>query len=260
MNDSWQSGNPYEYFMGRWSKLVANAFVDWLHAASGLRWLDVGCGSGSLSETILSKSDPQSVVAIDQSEGFVRSAQQRLGNRVDCRIADALSLPINTSSVDITVSGLVLNFIASPEKALAEMQRVTVAGGKVAAYIWDYAGNMEFLQYFWDAAVELNPAATALHERHRFASFNADTLCATFKRAGIADVEQGSIDIVTRFSNFDDFWQPFLGGQGPAPTYVSKLTESDKNKLCAFLQNRLPFQADGSLPLSARAWAIQGTR
>jgi len=259
MKDSWQSGDPYEYYMGRWSKLVADAFLNWLSPKARLRWLDVGCGSGALGEAIIRNSDPQAVIAIDQSEGFVRTAQQRLGTRATCKVGNAHSLPIEDSSVDMAVCGLVLNFIPSPEKALAEMRRVTSVGGTVAGYVWDYAGTMEFLNHFWDVAVELNPGASELHERRRFASASPEELSATFVRSGIANVEAGPIEITTNFADFDDYWNPFLGGQGPAPTYVSKLTASERDDLRDVLRNRLPIKQDGSIQLSARAWAVKGS-
>lgn len=260
MQDSWQSGNPYEYYMGRWSKLVADAFVDWLSPIAGQRWLDVGCGTGALSETIVNKSEPELIIAIDQSEGFVGKAQERLGMRGECKVGDALSLPIEDSSVDMTVSGLVLNFISAPEKALTEMMRVTRVGGMIAGYIWDYAGKMEFLNYFWDVAIELNPGAADLHEKLRFAGSNAEELSDLFIRSGITDVETAPIEINMNFIDFDDYWQPFLGGQGPAPTYVSKLSVTKRDGLRDTLKQRLPIQQDGSVQLSSRAWAVKGSR
>ncbi len=259
MKDSWQSGDPYEYYMGRWSKLVADAFVNWLAPKPRLRWLDVGCGSGALGEAIVNKTNPEAVIAIDQSEGFVRKAQQRLGTRATCKVGDAHSLPMDDSCVDMAVCGLVLNFIPSPEKAVAEMRRVTASGGTVAAYSWDYAGTMEFLNHFWDVAVELNPGAAELHERRRFASSSPEELSATFVRSGIGDVEAGPIEITTNFADFDDYWKPFLGGQGPAPTYVSNLTASQRDELRDVLMRRLPIKQDGSIQLSARAWAVKGS-
>ncbi len=258
MNDSWQAGDPYEYYMGRWSKLVAELFVDWLSLPSGLRWLDVGCGSGALSEAVITMQNPVEVIAIDQSEDFVSTAQQRLGNMVKCKMGDALSLPLDDTSVNISVSGLVLNFLSEPEKALEEMRRVTKKGGTVAVYIWDYAGGIEFLKYFWDTAVQLNPNASNLHEGRRFPKANAEELSAAFKRTGFAEIETTSVDVITKFSNFDDYWKPFLGGQGPAPTYVLKLHEAERYNLRDALSRRLPIKEDGSIPLAARAWAAKG--
>jgi SAM-dependent methyltransferase len=258
MNDSWEAGDPYEYYMGRWSKLVAELFVDWLSLPSGLRWLDVGCGSGALSEAVITKNNLVEVIAIDQSEGFVHIAQQRLGNQAKCKMGDALSLPLDDTSVNVSVSGLVLNFLSEPEKALEEMRRVTKKGGTVSVYIWDYAGRMEFLKYFWDAAVELKPEALSLHESWRFPDSNADVLKRLFESAGFVDIETSSIEITTHFRDFDDYWKPFLGGQGPAPTYVLKLHEAERNNLRDALARRLPIKEDGSIRLAARAWAVKG--
>lgn len=258
MNDSWQSGDPYEYYMGRWSKLIAELFIDWLALPSGLRWLDVGCGSGALSEAVIIKNNPIEIIAIDQSEGFVRTAQQRLGNQVKCKLGNALSLPLDDKSVNVSVSGLVLNFLSEPEKALGEMRRVTKKGGTVAVYIWDYAGRMDFLNYFWDIAIQLNPNASSLHEGRRFPKANTEELSAAFKRVGFAEVETTSVDIITNFSNFEDYWRPFLGGQGPGATYVMKLEEAERNNLRDALTRRLPIKEDGSIPLAARAWAVKG--
>jgi SAM-dependent methyltransferase len=258
MEDSWQSGDPYEYYMGRWSSLVAKLFTDWLSPSSGIKWLDIGCGSGALSAAIINRHKPEKVTAIDQSKGFVSTAQKRLGSLADCMVGNALSLPLEDSSVNTTVSGLVLNFIPEPEKALAEMRRVTTVGGTVAVYVWDYAGKMDFLNHFWDIAVELNPAASNLHEGHRFPESNAGGLKEIFKRSGFVEVETAPLEINTDFRDFDDYWKPFLGGQGPAPTYVLSLDKSEREKLRDALLMRLPIQADGSISLRARAWAVKG--
>ena len=258
MKDSWESGDPYEYYMGRWSLLVAESFVDWLSPSSGLNWLDIGCGSGALSEAIIKNHKPAALTAIDQSEDFVKTAQKRLGNRVHCKVGNALSLPLDNCSVNIVVSGLVLNFIPEPEKALSEMKRVTEAGGTVAVYLWDYAGKMDFLRHFWDAAIEIKPEAMNLHESKRFPDSNAGALKRLFEKAGFVNIETTSIEITTHFRNFDDYWKPFLGGQGPAPSFVLSLDEDERNKLRNALIARLPTQLDGSISMVARAWAAKG--
>ena len=258
MKDTWQSGDPYDFFMGRWSSIVATSFTDWLSPSPGLTWLDIGCGSGALSEAVINRHRPVHITAIDQSEGFVNTAQKRLGNRADCKVGNALSLPLEDSSVEVTISGLVLNFIPEPEKALAEMRRVTMTGGTIAVYVWDYAGKMDFLKYFWDIAVELNPKAATLHESTRFSESNKDSLKSLFDHAGILNTVTAPIEIKTNFRDFNDYWNPFLGGQGPAPSYVKSLNRTERNKLRDLLHERLPFQVDGSIPMGARAWAAMG--
>ncbi len=237
---------------------MAALFTDWLTPSGGLNWLDIGCGSGALSEAIINRHTPGKITAIDQSEGFVSTARKRLGSLAECRVGNALSLPLEDSSVNITVAGLVLNFIPEPEKALAEMMRVTTVGGTVAVYVWDYAVKMDFLNYFWDIAVEQNPKASNLHEGRRFPDSSADGLKETFKRSGFVEVETAPLEINTDFRDFDDYWKPFLGGQGPAPTYVLSLDKSERETLRDALFARLPIQADGSITMRARAWAAKG--
>jgi ubiquinone/menaquinone biosynthesis C-methylase UbiE len=208
MKDSWKSGDPYEYFMGRWSSLAAQGFLEWLSPRHGLKWLDVGCGSGALSEAAMHGFEPESLMAIDQSEGFVHTAQKRLGGRAQCRVGNAIDLPVADRCVDLTVSGLVLNFIPDAGKALGEMKRVTVDGGTVAIYVWDYVGKMDFLQIFWNAATELRNEASALDEARRFSGFSSEALAESFTKAGFEQVKTASIDIDTHFADFDDYWEP----------------------------------------------------
>lgn len=258
MKESWEASSKYEDFMGRWSRRVADRFVDWLAIPHGLRWLDVGCGSGALSEAILSRSKPSALTAVDQSEGFIKGVSERLGDAAQCKVGDATAMPVEDDSVDITVSGLVLNFIPEPLQALAEMKRVTAKHGVVAAYVWDYSGTMEFLNLFWDAAVELTGDASALHEAYRFPNATPDALRELFHSTGYTNIETAPIEIETVFQSFEDYWNPFLGGQGPAPTFVMSLDEQTRQKLRTIIHSRLPINADGSIPLTARAWAIRG--
>ncbi len=258
MKDAWKSGDPYEFFMGRWSTLVAHSFVDWLSPSPDRKWLDIGCGSGALSEAIIKHHQPAGLTAIDQSEGFVKTTQNRLGKTALCRVGDALALPLTDKSVDFAVSGLVLNFISEPENALAEMRRVTVDGGTVAVYVWDYAGTMEFLNTFWDVAIALNPGASDLHEGKRFPESNAQGLSKHFEQAGFIETSSAPIQIDTRFKDFNDYWRPFLGGQGPAPTYLLSLADRDQETLKAKLRERLPIQKNGSIHMVAQAWAMRG--
>ncbi len=258
MKDLWQSGDPYEYFMGRWSRLVAREFLSWLSPSHSLRWLDVGCGSGALSETALQNYEPKELTAMDQSEGFVSTTQKRLGSKAHCKIGNALNLPMDDSSSDVTVSGLVLNFITEPDKALSEMKRVTTRGGTVAVYVWDYAGKMDFLRHFWNVAIELQPGASSLDEGLRFPDCTPHALETVFKDTGFDDVATAAVEIDTHFVDFNDYWNPFLGGQGPAPAYAMSLEEAERERLKQLLHERLPIQHDGSIPMVTRAWAARG--
>jgi ubiquinone/menaquinone biosynthesis C-methylase UbiE len=257
--DVWASGEPYEAYVGRWSRLVAAEFVDWLGAASGGRWLDVGSGTGALTSVVLERARPASVDGVDSSAGFVDHARSAVTDeRVTFAVADARSLPFPDGRFDAVVSGLVLNFVPEPAAAVGEMARVVRSGGSAGAYVWDYAGAMQMMRRFWDAAVELDPTAADLVEGLRFAIAKPEPLHRLFVEAGFEEVETRPIDIDTRFHDFADYWTPFLGGQGPAPAYVASLPPDGRDALRDVLRARLPVEADGSIALRARAWAVRG--
>ncbi len=256
--DTWERGDPYERYVGRWSRLVAPVFLAWLSIPAGRRWLDVGCGSGALCAAILDQCVPSLVVGVEPSDGFRQTARENLGGRAVLHGGSATGIPLDDASVDVVVSGLVLNFVPDPRAALAEMARVTGNGGTIGAYVWDYAGKMELLRYFWDAALALDPAATQLDEGIRFPLCRPDALVGLFARAGLHGVDVTAIDIPTPLASFDDYWHPFLGGQGPAPAYTMSLDETARARLRDRIRERLPVEADGSIALTARAWGARG--
>lgn len=257
----WASGDAYEPYVGRWSRLVAREFLTWLDAAPGARWADVGCGTGALTEAILSTTTPAQVHAVDRSFSYALYARRRVADpRADFLVADAQWLPQPPQRVDAAVSGLVLNFVPQPAVAVAEMARIVRAGGLVAAYVWDYAGQMQLMRYFWDAAVALDPGAADLDEGRRFPLCEPVALESLFRGAALHAVESRAIDVPTRYRDFDDYWRPFLGGQGPAPGYAMSLTEERRTVLRERIRAALPIATDGSIDLIARAWAVRGTR
>jgi SAM-dependent methyltransferase len=198
---------------------------------------------------------------IDRSEGYVAYAKDHIRDeRVQFEVGDATALPVETGTYDATVSGLMLNFVPQPDQAVEEMVRATRPGGIVAVYVWDYAGKMQLMRHFWNAVVALDPQASHLDEGHRFPLCNPQALTELFETAKLNNVEVCAIDINTDFKDFDDYWSPFLGGQGPAPTYVMSLSEEQRTALRERLRNALPFALDGSIPLVARAWAVRGVR
>lgn len=257
--DNWQLGHPYERYVGRWSRRLAPAFLRWLDLPPGLRWLDVGCGTGALSAAIVEHCAPASVVGVEPSEGFLRVARESLPQHVVLHPGSAASLALADGSVDAVVSGLVLNFVPDLDAALREMARVAAGGATIAAYVWDYAGRMELMRHFWDAAVALDEGARQLDEGTRFPLCRPDALLERFAAAGLHDAEVTALDIPTQFRDFHDYWEPFLGGQGPAPAYAMALDEAARDRLRDELRGRLPVQADGSIALLARAWAVRGT-
>jgi SAM-dependent methyltransferase len=226
-----------------------------------MRWLDVGCGTGALSQTILEIAAPSLVHGIDQSEDYVNYAREHItDSRARFDVGDATSLPYQTAFFDAVVSGLALNFVPEPAVALSEMVRVTQAGGTVALYVWDYAGEMQLMRYFWDAAAILDPAAKWLDEGRRFPICHQMPLQQLFEDAGLRQTETRAVDVPTVFHSFDDYWAPFLGGQGPAPGYAMSLGEDHRRELRELIRSRLPIKSDGGIELIARAWAVRGER
>ncbi len=256
--EAWSSGDAYERFIGRWSRLVAPRFVTWLDVPAGRRWLDVGTGTGALAAAVVATAEPAEVVGIDASAAYVAEAARRLPDpRARFQVADASEVDA-VGSFDVAVSGLVLNFLPHPERVVRALSAAVVPGGTVAAYVWDYAGRMELLRHFWDVAVELDPDAAALDEGVRFPLCRLDRLAACWEAAGAVDVDTVTIDVETMFDAFDDVWRPFLGGQGPAPGYVATLTPTARDRLRDALADRLPIDDDGCIRLVARALAVRG--
>jgi SAM-dependent methyltransferase len=258
VGDAWTDADAYDGYIGRWSALVAHEFLAWLAVPPGQRWLEVGCGTGQLTRAILARTAPRGVVAVEPAPAYRDAAAARTDDgRVRFLAGDATDLP--TGPFDVVVSGLVLNFVPDPAAAVAVMA-ARAPGGVVSAYVWDYAAGMQLLRAFWDAAAALDPAAAPLDEAERFPLCQEPALGALWRRAGLADVATTAITVPTRFADLDDVWRPFLRGQGPAPGYVAPLDDGRRAALRAELARRLPPPAsDGSIALSARAWAVRGT-
>jgi SAM-dependent methyltransferase len=258
--DAWAVGEPYERFMGRWSRAIAEAFLVWLNAPAGQIWGDIGCGTGALSASIIATTNPVAVVAVDRSAGFLSAARGLVRDgRVTFAVADATALPWRSGTCATTVAGLALNFVADPPTAVREMARVTGRAGKVAAYVWDYQHGMEMLRHFWDAVVAIDPAAAILDEGRRFPLCQPAPLAALFEEARLKMVDVREMVIPMVFRTFDEYWDPFLGRQGPAPAYVASLSETARDHLRTALMTRLASRGGGPIMLTARAWAVQGT-
>jgi SAM-dependent methyltransferase len=194
------------------------------------------------------------VVGVDMSRGFLGAAPAEVG-----RVAgDAAALPLRDGRFDAVVSGLALNFVPKPDAAVAEFARVAAAGAVVAAYVWDYATGMRMMRFFWDAARDVDPASADLDEGPRFPICRPEALREAWTTAGLRDVATRSIEVPTVFAGFDDYWRPFLGGQGPAPAYLARLDPEQRDAIRDLLDARLPRRPDGSIPLTAAACAVRG--
>jgi SAM-dependent methyltransferase len=260
-HDAWEAGDRYEAYMGRWSRRIAPRFLDWLALPEGLDWLDVGCGTGALSASILGRCSPRSLLAVDPSQDFVAAAAVALAEeRAAVRVGDAQALPVDSVSRDAVVSALVLNFVPDKAKALTEMKRVARAGATVAFYVWDYpGGGLELVHAFWTAAAALDPAARELSEERRFPVCTPDALTALATSAGLTSVACTAIEVPTAFRDFEDYWHPFTLGAGPAPGYCTSLAPEARQRLRDKVHASLPRHADGSIHLKARAWAVRAT-
>lgn len=259
--DLWDSADAYERFMGRWSRELARAFVLWLDLPSDRHWLEVGCGTGALSSQILEVGHPASLLATDSSEQFIRHTRTTFrDHRVQFLTAAADNLPSTNKGFDAVVSSLVLNFLPDPIKALYEMRSRAAENGIVAACVWDYSQGMQFLRYFWDAAVELDPTARQYDEGKRFPICSQPALEAAFHQAGFSSVQIELIKIATHFQSFEDYWNPFVGGPGPAPGYLSSLPPQKQQDLKKQLKAMLPHNEDGSISLTASAWAARADK
>jgi SAM-dependent methyltransferase len=255
----WGSGDAYERYMGRWSRRIAPHFLDWLSAPTQSDWIDIGCGTGVLSSSILARCIPRSVMGIDPSEGFVEAARLRItDSRFRCHPGNSEALSCADGEFAVAVSGLVLNFVSDKNKAVAEMKRVVRPGGSVASYVWDYAGHMQIMRYFFDTASELDPRASEYDDAVKAPICRPTPLSRLFEGAGLEDVEVHCLDIPAAFESFDDYWTPFLGGTGSAPKYCTSLAPDAQAQLREKLRSRLPTGPDGEILLAVRAWAVKG--
>jgi SAM-dependent methyltransferase len=258
-HDAWSSGDAYERFMGRWSRQIAVRFLDWVDAPAQAAWLDLGCGTGALTQTILARRDPRSIVAVDQSADFVAHARAATSDqhvRLRFEVADAQKIPLEDASVDVAASALVINFVPDKVQALREMRRVVRPGGLVSFYVWDYpGGGMGIIRAFWTAAIPLDPKAAELGEGRRFPFCTPEGLAALCADADWPEAAVAPIEIAARFASFEEYWQPFLAGTGPAPGYCMSLPEDRR----AALKQRLMDNFGGAGPVSvpARAWAVK---
>ncbi len=257
------AGEAYEPLTGRWSRLVAPRFLDWLDVGKNRSWLDVGTGTGALIRAILSSESPREVVGIDPSSTYIAYARREIDDaRVRYEVGDARSLPVASDQYDAVVAGLVLNVLpaAGQHDAVREMARAARRGGVVAAYVWDYAGGMAPRAHFWKIATELDHRVAALDERVRYPICEPDRLAALVRGAGLHAVESGAVDIEARFKDFEDYWQPYLAGYGPAGTYVLALSASQRARLHDRLRMELVPRADGPFSVPMRALCVRGVK
>ena len=252
-------GDAYEMYMGRWSRLLAPAYVLFAGIKDGERVLDMGTGTGSLAAAVEANTKAAEIVGIDPSAGSISYAKKGARTaRLRFEVGDGQALPYRDASFDHAMSQFVINFIPDHEKALREMRRVTRPGGFVSSCVWDYGVGMESLRIFWDEAVALEPAAAPKHERNMKLTREGE-LGALWQKIGLVGVSEAPLVIEQAFSTFDDYWGPFLKGTGPGGAYVVSLDDERRRQLEARMRARLlGGKADGAFTLKARAWCVRG--
>jgi SAM-dependent methyltransferase len=257
--DIFLASDAYERFMGRWSRRLAPRLVAFAAVDPRDSVLDVGSGTGALAQAIADAMPSVRVIGVDPSVAYVREARARTASdNVRFLVGDAGRVELPDASLDKAISLLAMNFIPDPAQAVREMRRVTRPGGTVAAAVWDYGGGMEMLRAFWDEAVALDPAVAARDERHMPLCRQGE-LAALWRAEGLTAIDEQPLDIELSFSSFDDYWSPFLGGQGPAGAHAASLPDTVRSALASRLRRRLfRDRVDGAFTLGARAWAVKG--
>jgi SAM-dependent methyltransferase len=254
-------GAAYEVWLGRWSSRLANVFLDFVEFPESGELLDVGCGTGALTLTMAHRWPARSVIGVDLAAPFISYARsRRSGDRPTFEIGDACALKYEDGRFAGVAAQLVFLFIREPEVALREMRRVTRSGGTVAAVVWDSRGGLVFQRMLWDTAVAIDPNARVTRDS-LFANPVAipGGLAGFFHDAGLDDVETQSLTIRMDYENFEDYWQSFLGGQGPVGTYFANLAPALNARIKEAVRDAYcSGSPDGPRSLTASAWAVRG--
>jgi SAM-dependent methyltransferase len=238
--------------MGRYSEPLAAKFVAWTGVVEGQQALDVGCGTGALTAELAERLGPGAVSAVDPSESFVEAARSRLP-AIDVRRAAAEQLPFSDRTFDCALAQLVVHFMTDPVAGLREMARVTRRGGRVAACVWDHAGGTGPLAVFWRAVRGLDPQA---RDESGLAGAREGHLAELFEAAGLHQIECTVLTVIASFASFNDWWEPFTLGVGPAGDYVSRLDTARRDELRNQCATLLPHKTP--IEIIASAWTVLG--
>jgi ubiquinone/menaquinone biosynthesis C-methylase UbiE len=246
--------DAYDRYMGVWSRLLAAPFADAAGVEHGQTALDVGCGIGTLTVELASRLGGDAVAAIDPSEPSVAACAAAVPD-ADVRLGSAESLPFADSTFDRALSQLVVNFMSDAHRGVRELRRVTRPGGAVAACTWDYGEGMTMLRVFFDAAAEVDPTAP---DEREMPYCTPAVLRQLWEDEGLSEIRTGEIVVERTYANFDDYWEPFTFGVGPAGSYCASLDPDRREAVREACLRRLG-EPNGPLHLTARAWFVRGT-
>ena len=256
------AGDGYELLMGRWSRRLAEPFLDFAGFADGDEVLDVGCGTGSLTFAVSARADVKTIRGIDLSPAYIDYAKRRNSDsRVEFQVGDACALPFPDRSFDRVLSLLVLHFVPEAERAIAEMRRVARPGSTVAAAVWDIRGGLVANRIFFDTAAMLDAKGVERRARNYTRPMTRPgELAAAWRKAGFEDIRDGMLTIRMEFASFADYWAPYVGKDGPGAEYVSSLAPEQRDALRKAVERAyLDGEADGVRSYAATAWAVKGT-
>lgn len=251
------TNDAYEAFMGRWSRHVAPQFLDWLSRPDGLKWLDVGCGTGVLSQTLLARCVPTSVTGIDPLEKYIACARE-LNDAITFQVGDMQDLPFDAAGFDCTVSALCIKFVPDKEKGIAELARVTRPGGIVALYDWDLSNEGNMTRHFWQAVGDALPELNEERTQRRAAKAAPEEMGEFFHQAGLRNIETRLFSFTARFESVDDYWKPLTGNEQNVGRFCRTLSAAQLSAIRDKLNDTLPIGKDGTVSYEGRAWAIKG--
>lgn len=261
MEERWDDTNGYELYVGRWSRVISSQFIDWLDPQPGLKWLELGCGTGALTKQITERCSPSFLLAIDQSIDYLNVAKNNTGEdaHVSFLNADLNDYPL-TERFDHIISGLVLNFIPGVRLLLENLIENLNSGGQLSAFVWDYGGHYQPMRHFWNAAAEILPAAESFDAGKKFELCTTENLKALLEGLGLKQVRAITIEQIATFKDFDDYWSPIATAQGSVTEFLSSLTVSQEDMLRENLRRRLPVALNGEIKLVISALAVKGTK